>query len=405
MPTTMSHAADALCFNPFRERLLIDPYPRFAEVRSIAPVYWSDELALFFLTGYDAVRRAVTDVEHFSNRTPHLRVKPDTEPGEHLSAELNWFMNSDPPDHTPLRRFFGTAFTPRRVQALRDDVEAIAAKLLDDAPADGDEFDFVRALAYPLPTMVISAFIGAPVSDIELIKSWSSAFSAVQELDRTPELVQRANDAIAEARKYLHRLLELRKEDPKEDLISYALQARDDDSVSDRVLVDNCILMLSAGHETTINFLGNALLGLLRDQPAFSRLRREPEILPAAVEELLRYDTPVQVTSRVLLKDTELEGVAMNEGQRVVVLLGAANRDPSRFDEPDELNFDRQPNAHLAFAHGAHHCLGAPIARLESEIVFRAMAERFAHVELTADPVPAGTVMTRGWREIRVRTR
>jgi cytochrome P450 len=253
--------------------------------------------------------------------------------------------------------------------------------------------------------MVISAFIGAPLSDIELIKSWSSALSAVQELDRTPELVQRANDAIADARDYLDRLLELRKEDPKEDLISYALQARDDDSVSDRVLVDNCILMLSAGHETTINFLGNALLALLGDQPAFSRLRHEPEILPAAVEELLRYDTPVQVTSRVLLEDTELEGVAMKEGQRVVVLLGAANRDPRRFDKPDKLNFDRQPNAHLAFAHGAHHCLGAPIARLESEIVFRAMAERFAHVELTADPVPDGTVMTRGWRVIRVRTR
>lgn len=403
MPTTMSHAADTLRFNPFRERLLIDPYPRFAEVRSVAPVYWSEELGLFFLTGYDAVRRAVTDVEHFSNRTPHLRVKADQRPGDLLSAELNWFMNSDPPDHTLLRRFFGTAFTPRRVQALRDDVTATAAKLLDQAEADGDEFDFVRALAYPLPTMVISAFIGAPVSDIELIKSWSSAFSAVQELDRTPELVQRANDAIADARDYLHRLLELRKDHPEEDLISYALQARDDDSVTDRVLVDNCILMLSAGHETTINFLGNALLALLHDQPAFSRLQREPEILPAAVEELLRYDTPVQVTSRVLLEDTELEGVAMEEGQRVVVLLGAANRDPSRFAEPDRLDFDRRPNAHLAFAHGAHHCLGAPIARLESEIVFRAMAERFTSVELAAEPVPAGTVMTRGWREIRVR--
>jgi cytochrome P450 len=285
---------------------------------------------------------------------------------------------------------------------MQASVETKSRELLEAALHQGNEFDFVRELAYPLPTMVISSFIGAPTEDIELFKDWSTALSSAQEIGRPAETVTRVNEAVAEAREYLHRLLELRKVAPQEDLISYALGARDE-TLTDERLVDNCILMLSAGHETTINFLGNAMLALLSDDEAMQRLRRDPSIMPAAVEELLRFDTPVQVTSRVATRDSELSGVEIHEGERVDVLLGAANRDPLQFDNPDRLDFDRQPNQHVAFGHGAHHCLGAPIARLESIVVFETMLDMFESIELAGEPETGGKVMTRGWKQIPIR--
>jgi hypothetical protein len=291
----------------------------------------------------------------------------------------------DPPDHTRLRTLVNKGFTPRRVQELRPRIEALVTELVDAAAADG-RMDLMADLAVPLPIIVIAELLGVPVEDRERLKVWSDHAAMLLDGTLRDEHLAVAVPSFLELIDYLKDIVEARRKDPQDDLISALVAAQDaEDALDDYEVLGTCALILGAGHETTTNLIGNGMLALLRDRAAFERLGREPGLVPSAVEELLRYDSPVQVTSRMPFEDVEIHGVRIPAGGEVNTLLGSANRDPAQFPDPDRLVLDRADNRHLSFGHGAHFCLGAPLARLEGEIAIRDLVRRFPKLSLEVD--------------------
>ncbi len=309
----------------------------------------------------------------------------------------------DPPRHTRLRNLVSKGFTPRRVQHLRPRVEAIVTELVDQAEDRGC-MDLMADLAVPLPIIVIAELLGVPVEDRDRLKVWSDNAALLLDGTLRDDHLAVAVPNFLELIDYLKHVIEARRKEPQDDLISALVAAQDaDDSLDDYEVLATCALILGAGHETTTNLIGNGMWALLRDPEAFRRLASEPGLLPSAVEELLRFDSPVQVTSRVPLEDVEIQGVVIPKGDEVNTLIGSANRDPAQFPDPDRLVLDRPENRHLAFGHGPHFCLGAPLARLEGEIAFGALARRFPEMRLERDPPPrrAGFVL-RGLKSLPV---
>jgi cytochrome P450 len=301
-----------------------------------------------------------------------------------MEAITHSLLMVDPPDHTRLRNLVTRAFTPRRIERLRGRIQTMTDDLLDAAEARGD-FDFIRDLAYPLPVMVIAELLGAPTGDRERFKRWSDDIAVILDPITTDVPMTQVDASYGEAAAYLRRLFAARREEPRDDLISALVAAEaDGDRLSEIELVAICMLLLGAGHETTTNLLGNGVLALLRHPEQRERLQAEPGLVEDAVEELLRYDSPVQITDRVATEDLELHGHRIRSGQVVGLILGAANRDPDQFSDPDCLDLGRTDNRHLAFGHGIHFCLGAALARLEAQIVLRTFLDRFPR--FTGDP-------------------
>jgi hypothetical protein len=310
----------------------------------------------------------------------------------------------DPPDHTRLRNLVGKAFTPRTVRRLRPRVEALVDELLAPAAAAGG-MDVIRDLAVPLPIVVIAELLGVPSEDRERLKVWSDRTAMLIDGTLRDEHLDVALPSFLELVEYLRHEIERRRAAPRDDLISALVAAQDaEDALSEPEILATCALVLGAGHETTTNLIGNGLLALLRDPEAWARLVREPELLPTAVEELLRFDGPVQTTSRTTTEPAVIGGHHVPAGVEVNTLLGAANRDPTRFPDPDRLVLDRTDNHHLAFGHGPHFCLGAPLARLEGQVAIGALARRFPGMKLEVDdpPVRPGFVL-RGRASLPVR--
>jgi cytochrome P450 len=287
----------------------------------------------------------------------------------------------DPPDHTRLRGLVNKAFTPKRVSALRPRIEEIVKGLLDRVEGEGG-MDLIGAFAAPLPAIVIAELLGVPPEDHERFRIWSSDLvnAAALALGGPGELFETALERILG---YLREVIAQRRRDPGDDLLSAMIQAQEDrDALNDEELLANSNLLLVAGHETTTNLIGNGLLALLRHPDQLRRLRADPELLDSAVEELLRYDSPVQATVRVATQEVELLGERVEAGAIVACGIGAANRDPEVFPEPDDLDVARADNHHLSFGFGAHFCLGAPLARLEARVAFEALLERFPELSL-----------------------
>jgi cytochrome P450 len=370
-----------------------DPFPVYGWLRDHDPVHRSASLDAWIVTRYADVLEVFEQPQRFSSdrfRRAGERYASERPAVRDVVAVLrDWLVFRDPPDHTRLRALLQKTFTPRRLEALRPRIEATIEALLDPV-AERGEADFLRDFAFPLPALVIALLLGAPPGDIEAIKKWSDRLAAylggsVDERDHFSE----AQAGLASLVGYFRVLLDERHRQPQDDLMSALLRAEHEgQTLTGDEVVANCVLLLFAGHETTTNLLGNGLYHLLHHPDQLAALRAEPELVPGAVEELLRYDGPVPATLKIATEAVAWQGRRIEPGERVLPFLSSANRDPRRFPDPDALDVRRAPNRHLAFAFGIHFCLGAPLARLEARLAFEALLRRFARIELACDDPP-----------------
>jgi cytochrome P450 len=375
---------------------LENPYPVYALLRSVRPVL---EVPIpnyqgpgaWLLTRYRDVQTALRDprfsVERL--RAPLFRDNLERLPSfiQQSAQGLRSMLTTDPPDHTRLRKLVNKAFTPRRVAEMRGRIQQIVDERLDAAAANG-RLELIHDLAEPLPAIVIAELLGVPAEDHRKFREWSSALIAGIAARSLEQRRRSAGAAAGQLFAYLAGVIAERRREPRDDLISAMIQAQEEsDALSDEEILATSNLILLAGHETTTNLIGNGMLALLREPEELERLRSEPDIWPTAIEELLRFDGPVQATVRVALEDIEIDAYRIPKGSLLLVNLGAANHDPEVFDEPDRLQVTRDPNPHLALGFGAHFCMGAALARLEAEVAFASLIGRFPHISLV-DELP-----------------
>lgn len=376
-----------------------DPYPAYAELHERAPVCRAPDGVLVLVRHADV--HALLRHPDFGHGDPAVGPGGLVDWRDHPALRLLRFslVTLDPPQHTRIRRLVGGVFTARRVARLRPQVEALTAELLDGL--DG-ETDFVTAFAFPLPVAVIGTLLGVPRADQaqfqNLVRDW------LYVLDQfTPGVLARADEAATTIRDYLADLTRERRREPQDDLLSALVTAESEgDLLSEDDVLTTAALLFAAGFETTTHLMGNGLVALLGHPDQQRRLRDDPGVVQAAVEELLRWDSPLQITGRTALRDTEFVGVPVRAGERVVCYLGAANRDPRRFIDPDRLDLGRTDNAPMSFGGGIHYCLGAPLARLEGQVAFPALLSRYPQIGLAGAPERRNSLTLRGYLRLPV---
>ncbi len=380
VPTTSIDLSDA--------DVVADPYPHFAAERARHEVAWHEPSGRW-LTFSHAAAGAVLRNRRLG------RIWHGREPADHLEPfnllHRNQMMDNEPPEHTRLRRPVAAAFNRGHVERLRPRVRALAADLLDQLDPGG--FDVIAGYAEPLPVLVIAELLGVPASHADDLRRWSQAIVRMYEVAPAPEVVDAAVTAAAEFDGLVRELVAERRRTPADDLITDLAASE----LTDDEVVASAILLLNAGHEASVNVFGNGLVAMLR-----RGLRPGPDV-PACVEEMLRFDSALQLFERTATEPVTVGGVTVDEGQKVAVLLGAANRDPAVFDRPDEMLVDRDPNPHVAFGVGVHFCLGAPLARMELAESLPALFERFPGLDLDGEPESRGTFVLRGFRRVQVR--
>lgn len=322
---------------------------------------------------------------------------------------LKMMLFSDPPDHTRLRSLANKAFTPRVVGQIRSHIQGIVKGLLDGVQPDGDrepgKIDVITDLAYPLPAIVIAEMLGAEPKDRDQFKKWSDDLAAfLGNIRIVSETYESAMKSEAELIDYLRELVAQRRKEPKDDLISALVMAEDQgDSFTQEELFSMCVLLIFAGHETTTNLIGNGILALLNNPSELAKLRQNPSLIVPAIEEIIRYDGPVQTTTRTALEPLEIGGKQIAKGDRISLTLGAANRDPAQFPDPDRMDITRGENRHVGFGFGIHFCLGAALARMESQLAIGAMVERMPELRLeSADLVWRDNPILRGVNSLPV---
>ncbi|XYH98372.1 cytochrome P450 [Sorangium sp. So ce1128] len=363
--------------NPFPDEMRRDPYPLYDQMRSGSPVLHVAPLDLWMIFDYEGVKRAQTDHEAFSSVvTPPTGKAPD------------WIVFSDPPRHTKLRAIVLRAFTPRSVAALEPRVRELSRELLDERIERG-EMDLAADYAGPLPTMVIAEMIGIPLEDRARLLRWSEVIvnlsHAVSGAEEAARAMSEHAAAKEEMRGYLADLLGARRRAPKDDLLTRLVEAEvDGERLTEGEILDLFQLLLAAGTETTTNLIDNAILCFIESPGELSRLRGAPELLPSAIEEVLRYRSPVQMVYREARRDVALHGQVIPAGKLVLPVIGSANRDPQQFREPGRFDIARDPNPHVAFGHGIHFCIGASLARLEARIALSDLLWRLRGIELAS---------------------
>jgi cytochrome P450 len=378
-----------------------DPYPRLRALRESFPVARSP--FGWLLTRHADCATAIRD-RRLSNDGSHADGQDRDRDPEDI-----FMVFRDPPDHTRLRGLVSKAFTPRTVERLRDRVRDRVDGLLDAVEERGDDsMDVVTELAYPLPVMVICELLGVPASDRAVLQGWSRVLAAITDPREANTEAQRteirvARDAFAD---YFTGLVRRRRTTPSDDLLSALIVAeQDSERLSHRELLTTALFLFLGGHETTASLIGNGMLALLRNRDQLVRLRDDPALAGNAVEELLRFDSPVQLTSRFTVDDYDIGGITIPAGQRVIPVLGAANRDPEAFADPDRLDLGRpDANRHVSFGGGPHFCLGAPLARLEARLAIPALLRRFPALELAGEPVRRPTITLRGLDALPIST-
>ena len=383
-----------------------DPYPRYRQLRDVAPVHRSDLGAVWFLTRWadcNAVLRDPRLGKGDLNDDRRALFNPGLPPRQQ-TVMGNSMLFVNPPDHTRLRGLVSRGFTPRRMQDLEAHVGHMADVIVDRMAVEGD-VDVMDALAFRLPVQVIGELVGVPPSDRDQFRTLVRASAAALEPGVTAEQVEDAEHAMAIMDDYFRSLIERRRADLEHDLVSALIAARDgEDRLSEDEMVATLILLFAAGFETTTNLIGNGLLCLLRNPDQFARLRAEPDLVGSAVEEMLRFESPVQVDARTAFEPVEIDGHRVGAGETVVTFLGAANRDPAEFVDPERFDVARDPNHPLSFAAGIHYCLGANLARLEGRVVFDRLVRRTADIEWLDDaPDWRGTLILRGVNHLHVR--
>jgi hypothetical protein len=387
-----------------------DPYPLYRWLRERHPVRKDPLAPAWVLTRYDDVMEMLRDPRFRKDpfapeRLPRLVRKQLDVAGEDTRVEVEAvsMLFLDPPGHTRVRGIFSRAFTPASLAELRPRIELIARKHIDRVAASG-QMDIVADLAYPLPVIVIAELLGFPAEDYPRIKQWSDELAAALSLNPSGGQQARANGAWTELRGYFDQVVYQFKGKSNNTLLSRLLETEyEPEGLNREEIFSNCVLLLSAGHETTTNLIGNGMLALLRNRDQWETLVREPALIDSAVEELLRYDSPVQWTSRLSGEAIELSGQTIPPGEIVLGALGAANRDPAKFSDPDRLDIRRTENKHLAFGSGIHFCLGAALARMEMQIVLQEMSSRLPRMKLAAKRLKWQKGLTfRGVKRLRV---
>ncbi|HKA94479.1 MAG TPA: cytochrome P450 [Acidimicrobiia bacterium] len=398
---------EAQIFNPFEAGFFDDPYRQYAVLREHDPVHHSP-LEVWVLFRYADIVRTLRDSSlsvQVDNATPTARMQMFAEqaPGE-VERGSHAILNVDPPDHTRLRRLVSKAFTPKMVNGLRPRIQTLVDDGLDTIAAQG-EADLIGDLAFPLPFTVISEMLGMPDGNRDEVRGWSHTLTKTLDPILTPEEVQAALAAADDMQAHVQDVLAWKRDHPADDLLTGLLAAEEEgDRLSDVELLDQVILLYIAGHETTVNLIGNATLALLGHPDQLARLRSDPELDAGAIEELLRYDSPVQFSRRITTADLEVDGTTIPAGTFTLTCLGSANRDEARWGPTaDELDLARaDAGQHMSFGNGIHHCLGSSLARTEAQIAIGTLVRRFPDLELAGEPERNGRVVLRGLESLPV---
>ena len=392
-----------VAYNPLSTQTAQDPYPVYAALRERDPVHRSRLLNSWLFSRHADIDLILRDHQRFGNdpRKGNLsrRQRANLPPEDEFTM-----LFLDPPDHKRLRALVNKAFTPKVVNALEPHIRSLLQGLLDDID-DPAGFDLMKAVAQPLPVIVIAEMLGIPAEDRAQFKVWSD--QRARTLEPVIDAQEReASEAAARALDaYFRPIIKERRAAPKDDIVSALAQAEEEgDRLTEREMLNMLRLLLIAGNETTTNLIGNGFLALLRHPEQLQRLRDDPSLIPSAVDELLRFDSPVQTDFRRVLTDCEVNGFPLKQRDNIVVLLGAANRDPDVFDDPDKLDVGRGDRSHLSFGRGIHHCIGAPLARLEGRVVLEMLLERFSRIGLRdGQPRFRNSIVLRGLESLPVR--
>lgn len=407
---TMLHSQDQV-FDLLADHVRANPHPVLAQMREEAPVYHSQHIEQaeypWILTRYEDVLLLLDEHTLFT-KDPYKRPVPEgfvPDVNMEMMAINRHMLTVDPPDHTRLRGLVHKAFTPKMIREFEGRVQQIADNLLD-AMQGKDQVDLINEYAIPVPLTVIAELLGVPSSDQADFRRWSQTI--LTELAREGGDMEATAAAALEFIMYFHSLFEERRANPREDLISGLVQVEEDgDKLDPQELISMVFLLLAAGHETTVNLIGNGTLALLNHPDQLALLKAKPELIDTAVEELLRFDGPIGVSSvRWAMEDITLHGVTIPKGGMVLGSLLSANRDPRIFNEPDKLDITREPNKHIAFGHGIHYCLGAPLARMEGAIAIQSLLRRYPNLSLAADPSTikwTNTLLLHGMKSMPVR--
>jgi cytochrome P450 len=378
-----------------------DPYPTFARLRRETPVLWHEPTGQHLAFSFalcNAVLRDRRFARLWADKVPADRFEPFNR------LHRNQMMENEPPDHTRLRSLVAKAFARGHVERLRPRVQQLADDLLDKV-ADAGEFDLIQDFAEPLPVAVIAELLGVPEADRHLLRPWSQSIVKMYEYGRTPRIEANAISASGDFADYMRDLAARRRAEPGDDLVSHlALAEERGQMLSEDELVASAILLLNAGHEASVNAFGNGMVTLLGHPGQLDRLRAERDLVPSAIEEMIRFDAPLQLFERTAREDMQVGDVTVREGERVAALLGSANRDPNAFEDADEFDIARAPNHHIGFGAGLHHCLGAPLARMELQISLPAVLDRFPRLQLAGVPVRRPTFVLRGYESVPLRT-
>ncbi len=381
------------------EDFISDPYATLDRLRETDPVHWSESIGGWVLTRYDDALVTFMEVASYSNEGRLGRAAAYLPPESR--ARLRAFedhyrtkglLHSDPPDHTRLRKLVLKVFSPRAIEAMRPRIQEIVDDLLDRVEPAGT-MEVIEDLAFALPVTVLAGLLGVPTSDGLQFRTWANHLLAFQGVNKPSEpTLLAAQQALGEARAYLAALVEQRRHDPGDDLISLMVtQGVDGDTLSDAEIINTGITLLTAGHETTTSLIGNGLVTLLNHPDQWRQLQEDRSLVTSAIEEVLRFESPVARQPRLMKQDTELGGRTLRAGQMVFQMLNAANRDPAQFPNPARFDIHRTPNRHIAFGRGIHFCIGAPLARTEGFIVFQTILDRLPGIRLL-DPLPAWDV-------------
>ncbi|MCY3898091.1 MAG: cytochrome P450 [Caldilineaceae bacterium] len=391
---TWERLESGVVFDLTSKEVLANPYPTYQRLRERDPVHRMRLVDAWVLTRYDDVQAVLQDHRRFSNQ--------EAGAGDRVYTKDRSMLDLDPPDHTRLRSLVSKAFTPRSVAALGPRIEKIVEELLDEVEGE-DRFDLIDSFAFPLPIIVIAEMLGVPAEDLDRFKDWSNDIVLSLEPILTREQRERFRRSEQELYEYFEGIIALRRQDPQDDLVSALLAAEEEgDRLSHGELLATLLLLLVAGNETTRNLIGNGMLALLRNPGELQRLREQRDLLEPAIDELLRYDSPVQLDGRTVLEDLEIGGKRVRAGQQVVSVVGAANRDPAAFSDPDRLDIGRNEKSHISFGRGIHYCLGASLATLEGRIALEGLLERFSSIRLAAEPQQRKQVVLRGVEDLVV---
>jgi pimeloyl-[acyl-carrier protein] synthase len=387
--TKKTGAAKAFKFNPFDPEFHVNPYPIYHRLRSEEPICWTFP-GVWVLTRYADVKVVMSDPRFCTNKLSkwikdkdyYLQQQGELNTLAQASSKFFFFM--DPPDHTRLRGLVSKAFSPAVVERMRTKIQEIVNKLIG-LVWDKGSMDIISDLACPLPIIVIARMLGVPDEDHSKLHQWSNDLSRILD-PLSLEAYKHLNKVAVEFTEYFRGLIAEREKSPKEDLLSALVAVREHgDKLSEEELVSICVMLFVTGFDTPVHLIGNGMLALLRHPDQMEKLKREPAIIQSAIEELLRYDTPVQQIARMATENVEIGGKTIRSGERVILCPGAANRDPAQFTDPNKLDIARAENCHLAFSSGIHYCLGAALARVQGQIAINTLVQRLPDLKLHTD--------------------